>query len=238
MRAYDLHVHSEFSEGESTLEQLARMAKDLGYSGFCFTAHWKDQRQLEIIETEIERVEKVVGVRTFSGFEARDIRELRKLAEMRRMFDILLVRGGDLETNRAAVETPEVDILSRPEYGRNDSGMNHTLAKLAAKNNVAIEINLRSIMTTSGYNRAKILKQMRQNVMLAKKYKAPLVVCSGGISHFELRDPMSMASMVVQLGLDLKGAKGCVTTVPEEIIGRAKERRSEKWVMPGVKVVG
>ncbi|MCS7105860.1 MAG: ribonuclease P, partial [Candidatus Aenigmarchaeota archaeon] len=191
----------------------------------------------EILKTEIERVRKEIGIEIFLGFEARNLKELRALVKRRKEFDVLLVRGGDLELNREACEIPEVDILTHPELGRQDSGLNHVLAKLAAKNFTAIEINFREIMFTTKKTRCLVLRNIQQNVRLAKKYKAPLVICSGAINHFELRDPYSLISIGCELGLELKEAKEAVSKIPQEIIKKIRERKDENWILPGVKVV-
>lgn len=237
MKFFDLHVHSAFSEGESTIEQLAQHAKELGYAGICFSEYYEGRAQLEKLKAEIAKAARKTKIEILLGFEARNTRELKKLADIRskRMFDMLLARGGDLSLNRAAVEAKEVDILTHPEHGRYDCGMNHVMAKLAKRNNVAIEINFREILTSTKKTRSHILANMRDNVSLAKKYKMSIVLCSGAISHWELRDPLIMASMAEQLGLPLKQAKENVSKVPEKIMKRAKERKGDKWVMPGVR---
>ncbi|MGC8812474.1 MAG: ribonuclease P protein component 3 [Candidatus Aenigmatarchaeota archaeon] len=237
MNFFDFHVHSIFSGGESSIEELASMAKILGFKGFCFTAYPLDKKEEEILKTEIERVKKEIGIEIFLGFEARNIKELRYLTKKRKEFDVLLVRGGDLELNREACETPEVDILTHPELGRQDSGLNHVFVKLAAKNFTAIEINFREMMFTTKKTRCLVLKNIQQNIKLAKKYKAPLIICSGAINHFEMRDPYSLISIGCQLGLELKEAKETVSKTPQEIIKRINERKSEEWVMPGVRIV-
>lgn len=234
MKTYDLHVHSAFSEGESSLEQLAGMAKRLGYSGICFAEYFENERQLKKLKTEVAKVERKVGIEILLGFEARSVKELRILRNKRKLFDILLVRGGDLRMNRTACETPEVDILTHPEYNRNDAGLNHVMMKLAKRNNVAVEINYREILTASEKTRSKILANMRNNVKLAKKYGVPIILCSGAISHYELRDPLCMASTATQLGLTLKEAKDAVSKVPSSIVKKSKTRKGKKWVMPGV----
>lgn len=143
MKYYDLHVHSAFSEGESTIDQLAQRAKELGYIGICFAEYYEGRDQLHKLKECVAEAVRKSGIEILLGFEARNEKELRKLADMRKMFDILLARGGDLKMNRAAVETREVDILTHPEHGRYDCGMNHVMARLAKKNNVAIELNFR-----------------------------------------------------------------------------------------------
>lgn len=236
MRYFDMHLHSAFSEGTSSIEQLASTAKNLRYSGICFAEYFKSLDQIKKLYEEIEKVKQKVGIEISLGFEAKNPKELMKLVNVRRKFDVLLVNGGDLKLNRLACETPEVDILTHPEYERIDSGMNHVLMKEAAKNNVAIEVNFREILITSKNTRSKVLHNIEQNIRLAKKYKTPIILCSGAISHFELRSPECLISMANQLGLELNESYRCLSDVPEKVLKQSKERRSEKFVMPGVKI--
>ncbi|MEM7821418.1 MAG: RNase P subunit p30 family protein [Candidatus Aenigmatarchaeota archaeon] len=237
MKAYDLHVHSAFSGGESSLEELASMAKELGYCGICFTSYPLRKEEEEILKAEIKRVEEKTKIKILLGFEARNIKELIQLANRRREFDILLARGGDLNLNRKACGTPEVDILTHPEYNRNDSGLDHVSVRLAAENNVAIEINFREILLSTKRNRSIVLKNIAQNVFLAKKFGAKIILCSGAISCWELRAPECLVSMACQLGLEYKEAKDAITNIPSNIIKMIEERKDEKWIMPGVKIV-
>ncbi len=39
MAGYDLHVHSQFSDGDLTIEELALIAKEVGLTGFALTDH-------------------------------------------------------------------------------------------------------------------------------------------------------------------------------------------------------
>ncbi len=237
MKFYDLHVHSAFSAGESSIEQLAEIARVLGYRGFCFSAYFQGEGQLKKLHEEIEKVRRKMPIEIYLGFEARDAKEVEKLRALRRRFDVMLVHGGDLELNRIAVETPEVDILTHPELNRNDSGLNDVLLRLAARNKVAIEINFREVANASKGTRAKILKNISQNVRMAKRTKTPIVVCSGALSHYELKDPQVLVSFANYLGLDMDDAKDSLSKVPETGLKESKQRKSEKWVMPGVKVV-
>jgi ribonuclease P/MRP protein subunit RPP1 len=237
MSFFDLHMHSAFSEGESSLEQLATAAKQLGYKGICLAEYYKNDEQIKKLKTEIERIKQKAGIEIFLGFEARNLKELNVLREKRKRFDVLLVRGGDLRLNREAVETPEVDILTHPEFERQDCGMNHILMKAASKNNVAIEINFREVLVSSKRTRSMILRHMTQNIKLAKKFKAPIIVCSGALSHWDVVDPQCLISFVNLLGLELNEAKNTISKVPEKIIKQIKERKSEDWIVPGVKVV-
>jgi ribonuclease P/MRP protein subunit RPP1 len=238
MRFYDLHVHSAFSGGESSVQQLAETAKFLGYKGFCFSTYFEGPDHAKMLRVELEKVSKKVGIDIYLGFEAREPKEVEKLRQMRRKFDVFLVRGGDLEMNRLAVETPEVDILTHPESGRTDSGMNDVLFRMAAKNNVAIEINFREILNTSKSGRARLMRNVSENVRMARRVKAPLIVCSGALSHWEMKDPLVLTSFAHILGLEMKEAKAALSSVPEAIIRESEKRKSDRWVMPGVEEVG
>jgi len=237
MNFFDLHMHSAFSEGTSSLEQLASTAKTLGYKGICFSSYFSGNEVIKKFYDEIEKIKQKVGIEIFLGFEARNVKELNMLIERRKKFDILLAKGGDLKLNRLACETPEVDILTHPEFERNDSGLNHVLVRAAAKNDVAIEINFREVLIYSKKTRAKVIANISRNVELAKKYGAPLIICSGAISHYELRDPLVMSSFATTLGMNLKYSKDSISKVPENILNEIKKRKSEKWIMPGVEII-
>jgi len=236
MKYFDLHIHSAFSEGTSSLEQLAQTAKKLNYSGICFVEYFQNDDQIKKRYEEIRKVSEKVGIEIFLGFEARNPHELEVLVQKRRKFDILLAQGGDLKMNRAAVETPEVDILTHPSFERTDSGMNHILMKLARENSVAIEINFREILINEEKSRSKVLANIISNVNLAKKIHVPMIICSGSLSHWELRAPLELISFLMEVGLKINEAKECLTKVPEKIVLQSKERRDKKWIAPGVKI--
>ncbi len=232
-----MHVHSIFSEGLTPLEDLAQTAKDFGYSGFCFTTYFQGFEKIKEIYEEIERVKQRVKIEILLGIEAKSVKELKILADKRKKFDVLLVKGGNLNLNRIACETPEVDILTHPELNREDSGLNHVLVKSAAKNDVSIEINFREVMITSKRTRTKIISNIYNNVKLAKKYGANLIICSGAISSYELKDPYVLTSFGTLFDLSLEESKNCLTKNPESIIQKIKQRKSENWVMPGVEII-
>jgi ribonuclease P/MRP protein subunit RPP1 len=237
MNYYDFHINSSFSEGESSIDEIARRAKLLGFRGICFAEYFKNKNKLKSLKKETSEVSKKIGIEILIGFEAKTMKELKKLARVRRLYDVLLVRGSDLNLNRKAVQTKEVDILAHPESKRKDSGFNHTMAKLATKNKVAIEINFREILVSSKNTRSYIMHKISENVKLCKKYKTPIITCSGAVTHWQLRDPKILISMGCLLGLELNGAKKSISEVPENIIKMIRERQDKKWIKPGVKVM-
>jgi len=234
---YDLHVHSTFSSGESSLEDIVKTAKELGYKGIGFVSYPLKKEEENLLIAEINRVSKEYNFEIYLGFEATNKIELKKLLNRRREFDLLLVRGGTNFMNRIAVENRGVDILTHPDYERKDCGINHLLTRLAKENEVAIEINFREVLNSEGMIRKNILANHMEIIRLYKKFKFPLIVSSGALSHWQIKDPKVLISYLVTLGLEMKEAKGALIKTPKRIIERAKEWKSEKWIMPGVRLV-
>jgi len=234
---YDFHVRSDFSEGKSSIQDFANRGKLLGYKGICITEYFQSKEQIEELKKKCEEIGKELGIDVFVGFQAKNTKELAKLIPLRREYDLLSVRGGDLELNRKAVETPEVDILLHPEFERRDSGFNHIMAKLAKDNNVAVEINFREILLSSKNTRSHIVHNISENVKLCRKFHVPIIICSGAASYLQMKDPKVLISMGKLLGMELKEAKKCVSDVPKDIICMVKERQSKNWIRPGVKVI-
>jgi len=237
MNFYDFHIHPEFSEGESSIEEIARRAKLLGFKGICITNYLTSKSRIKSLKKEISEVSEKLRFDIFIGLQTKTTDQLKKLVRMRRDYDVLLVKGSDLNFNRKAIQTKEVDILTHPELNRKDSGLNHVMVKLATKNNVAIEVNFREILQSSKNTRSVIMHNIAENVRLCKKYKTPIIICSGAASHWQLKDPKVLISMGCLLGLELNEAKKALSEVPENIIKMIKERQDKKWVRPGIKVV-
>ena len=234
---YDLHIHSTFSSGESTLEEIVKAAKDFGYKGIGFISYPLKKEEEDFLKAEINRVSKEYNFEIYLGFEATNKIELKKLLNRRREFDLLLVRGGTNFMNRIAVENRGVDILTHPDYERKDCGINHVLARLAKENEVAIEINFREALNSEGLARKNVLANHMEIIRLYKKFRFPLIISSGALSHWQIKDPKVLISYLVTLGLEMKEAKEALRETPKKIIERAKEWRSEKWIMPGVRLV-
>ncbi len=95
----------------------------------------------------------------------------------------LVVQAKDDEFNRKALEYGKFDILLSPELGerktklrQSDSGLNHVLAKIAAKNKIAIGINLDEIRAMPKENKAMTLTKIKQNIAICRKAKTQLAI--------------------------------------------------------------
>jgi len=228
---YDLYVHASNSIGESTIEDMASWAKQAGLDGIGIV-YFPEQLQLRPVLPKAD-----VDLVSVCVIKAPGIAELEeRVARSRQKAEIIAVYGGDYDINRAACSNPAVDVLLHPELGRHDSGLDHICIHAAKENNVAIELNFHSLLESYRKHRVSVLAAMRKNIMLCRKYGAPIIVASGSLSKWDLRSGRELASLANLLGLELGKAIESVSTVPERIVAANREKLAGKrW--EGVRVI-
>lgn len=235
MRTYDLHVHAS-PFGESSAEDIVSLAKHFGWTGIALSCFPDSE---EVVEAHSRLVDSL-KTKDFDVVRAVEIKvetpnELGSMLDrVRKKAEIIIVRGGDAEINRAAVATNQVDILSHPETQRNDSGIDPIMAKAAADNNVCIELNFRQILNSYRKSRVHTLAHMRQNLKLANKYGFPIAITSGAYSKWELRAPRELAAFGVNIGMELEDSFRSLEALR---IDANRQKLNQDWVMPGVTMV-
>ncbi len=239
---YDFHIYPDTAIGKDSIEDIARQAERLGLSGIVMADHIKDGNK-DNIDAILNKIPEIRSdnLAIYSGvvIDADDPNILNKqIRKYRKKVDIIIVSGGNSKINRAAVENPRVDILSHPERGRRDSGLDDVMVKLAAKNSVAIEIDFRKILNTYSKVRSHILNHMRINAQLAKKYGAPMIITSGAHEISEMRAGRELASIGVLIGLELSEGLDCVSVIPSGMLDHSSKVKDGNYIMQGVEIVG
>lgn len=99
-----------------------------------------------------------------------------------------IVMAQDDEFNRKILEHGKFDILLSIEGGtrknkirQEDSGLNHVLSKIAAKNNISIGIELEEIANLQSKEKASRLAKIIQNVKICRKSKTKIAIKSKSI---------------------------------------------------------
>ncbi len=87
-----------------------------------------------------------------------------------------VVKANNDTFNRALLEYGKFDILLSPESGiRQDtlkginSGLNEVLARIAAKNNIALGIDLSELRVLGKKEKAQRISKIRQNIRICRK---------------------------------------------------------------------
>ncbi len=67
------------------------------------------------------------------------------------------------------------------------SGLNHVLCSLAKSSNVSVAFSFSDILSSSGMLRGMVLGRMRQNIMLCRKYRVPMLIASFSSGPYGMR---------------------------------------------------
>jgi DNA polymerase (family 10) len=162
----DLHVHSDWSDGRDSVEDMAKAAKALGYKYLGISdhsagrgiAHGLDAKRVRKQIAEIKKLnQKISGIHVFSGLEV-DIRAdgtLDAPDELLEELDVVTAavhsainQSQQRMTRRLilALESPHVDVLAHPTSrllpGREPAAVDmEAVFKAAAKTRTVLEIN-------------------------------------------------------------------------------------------------
>jgi ribonuclease P/MRP protein subunit RPP1 len=235
MKFYDLHAETV----ENNIQQMAEFAEKLGYSGIAICNTFENIEKLKQLKEEISKVKSNIEIYLGVKIKAKDPQEMNEIvSKVREHVLIVIVAGGDYSINRAACENPRVDILAHPELKRIDNGLDEACLNSAAQNNVAIQVNLREIAITFRRPRSYILNNVATNIRISEKLRAPLIICSGAQSVWDMRDPRELVAIANVLGLELGKAFNCVTNVPQSIIENNKKILEGRKITEGVELVG
>ena len=223
---YDFHVNCE--------SKLIEEASRLGYSGLALFNHG---RKPDSDETDNRKaLEEDYSIKLYSGIliNAKNPDDLRqKVNKARKKADVVMVRGGDQKINRAACEDPRVDVLSKPYLQRRDCGINHVIAKKAAINNVAVELNIKHLTKTNSYLHYKVLSYFREIIKLKRKFDFPIIITSNAKSIYDLHTPRDLIALSGCFGMDHKESVSALSQTPLNIIERNRQR--DKIIIEGVK---
>jgi len=162
----DLHMHTDWSDGHNSTEEMALAAKDLGYQYIAITehsggrgiAHGLDEERLRKQIAEIKALnERLGGIHVLTGIEV-DIRAdgsldmphgiLSELDVVIAAVHSAMNQSEEKMTKRvlSAIENPDVDIIAHPTCRllgeREPIAIDmEAILQAAAKNNKILEIN-------------------------------------------------------------------------------------------------
>ena len=162
----DLHVHTNWSDGVATVEQVVLKALELGYSYLAITDHAtkiKVVRSLDIekIDAQIEEVQRISmkypGIKVFTGVEVDILKDGSLLVpdDVLSRLDVVVasihqdISGSDysvVDRLTTAARNPNVDIIGHPTgrfLGRRAGNWSEfeKLFQLSASNGTFLEIN-------------------------------------------------------------------------------------------------
>ena len=249
MKFYDLNLRGQNYENDLALIKEANkfgwdyLNLNYSYADFDESIQYLDDLNEELSNidfNETYRIKKTnfdyakvsMGINILSS----NSNEIRKITnKYREKSNYISCLGGDLKINRFVCENYKIDVLSRPYYKRRDSGMNHVLAKEAAKNNVAIELCFRDILNNHLRYRANVIASFKEILMFHRKFNFPLILTTDSKSIYDIRSTRDIVAFFKSIGFNDKEIYNGFYYYPKEILDFNHERKN--MIVRGVKII-
>ena len=225
---FDFHVNDD--------PKLVDEVDRLGYGGLTLFSNGKENKPENTSGSGTSSRRNSIKIYKGTHIHAKNPEIMRqKVKKSRKKAHVIMVHGGDQKINRAACENPQVDILSVPYMKRRDCGINHVMAKKAAHNEVAIELNIGYLTKTKYYLHYKVLSHFREILKLKRKYNFPLIITSDAKSIYDLHTPQDLLALSRCFGMKRGEAENALSETPLKIIERSEIRNNV--VVEGVKLI-
>ncbi|KYC49171.1 MAG: Ribonuclease P protein component 3 [Candidatus Methanofastidiosum methylothiophilum] len=159
--------------------------------------------------------EKIKSENTLFGIEIDDeSKNAKKIIRKAEGIDIIIFKSKDSKENREALKIKEITLISNPD------NLDSVCFDLARENSIGFEINLQDFFNSQRYRRVKTLEGYRELLKAYRKFLFPIVLTSGARDSYEVKTPLTLLSFGCILGMDIREAKGAITTVPEMLINK------------------
>ena len=232
MKFYDLNVRGQNFDNDL---KLIKEASKFGWNHINLNYSPDYYKKAQDYYNELSQ-EVTADISMGINIVAKNQNEARKIAnKFRSKSNYISCLGGDLKLNRGICENVKMDVLSRPYYKRHDSGMNHVLAKLAAKNNVAIELCFRDILNQHLKYRANAIASFKEILKFHRKYNFPIILTTDTKYLYDVRTTRDIVAVFKSIGFTNEEIYKGFYHYPKEILNFNKQRKN--IIVQGVKVI-
>ena len=216
MDFFDLYVPAE-----EKAEEVVKLAEDMDFSGIGISHIYKGKEGLNDYLEKMDDIDSKteIDIIRCCAIEPESPEEMEsQVGKIRQKVELVAVKGGNFDVNRAAVEDRRIDILLHPEYKRKDSGIDHKTAKAASENDVTIGLVFHTLHQTYGKVRSHVLRHMKKSIQLCNKYGANITVVSGAEDKYSIKEPRELASLLRVLDVEPPESMRYVSYLPEGIV--------------------
>jgi ribonuclease P/MRP protein subunit RPP1 len=232
----DLHLRINPKDTQ-TAQRLIVKAKQLGYHSISvpFTQGLQET-EATILKDMCTKTGMDFVLR--ADFRPRTQEDLmRFLRKFRRKFEVICITCDSKEVARQAAKDRRVDLINFPSLDYHKRFFDRAEAELASCSLTGLEVDVKSLLVMEGPARVRLLSCLRREVAVAIEFHVPVVVSSGVDIENLLRMPRDLASLAYLFGLDEAQALDAISTNPNAIVLRNREKFSSKFIAPGISVV-
>lgn len=186
--------------GDTSVKRFAIEAKDLGYDS------------LVAIDTPAGLFD---GMEIFSGIVLQNTSMRDVIARVKRAKDddvIVSVSARDNGFNRAAIGLRGVHIL-RGIQAADKTAFDHVTAKMAADNNVAIDIDLSVLISDRGIARQRAIHRYRDVLIFERRFEFPVTLSSHARSYLDLRAVREITGLCSLIGMETSDVEKALDSV-------------------------
>jgi RNase P/RNase MRP subunit p30 len=235
-RFTDLHLRINPKDQQITQRLIAKAAR-FGYSyvSVPFTSSVQED-QVTALKATCTRAGLDFILR--ADFKPKTQEELMHfLRKFRRKFEVICIICDNKEVARQAAKDRRVDLLNFPSLDYHKRFFDRAEAELASCSLAALEVDVKSLLVLEGPPRVRLLASLRREVAIAREFHVPIVVSSGVSEEHLMHTPRDMASLGYLFGLGEAEALDTVSTNPQAIVLRNREKLTSKFIAPGIRMI-
>ena len=163
----------------------------------------------------------------------------RMLKGNRRKHEVISVLCLSKGVARQAAKDPRVDLLRFPRdtSRRRTVWLDRQQASLAGESGCHYEVVASDLLIQDPEKLGYVIKQLRKEVLNARRSDVPVVLSSGANSVHDMRDPKSLAALMSLAGLGEEESLDLVSVNPSALVERNRDKLSASYVSPGVRVM-
>jgi ribonuclease P/MRP protein subunit RPP1 len=163
----------------------------------------------------------------------------RMLKGSRRKHEVISVLCLSKGVARQAAKDSRVDLLRFPmdPSMRRAPWFDRQQASLAGEGGCHFEVVASVLLNQDSAKLGYVIKQLRKEVLNARRYDVPVVLSSGAESVQGMRDPRSLAALMNLVGLGEEESLDLISENPWVLVERNRDKLSASYVSPGVRVM-
>jgi ribonuclease P/MRP protein subunit RPP1 len=176
--------------GDSSVRRMALEAKKLGFDRLVAAA---------------TASREFAGIEVYSGIliertATKDI--INRVRREKNTKTVLSVQAGDNAFNRAMISLKGVHIIRGIQLA-DKTAFDHVAAKMAADNQVAIDIDLSRLVSGRGINRQRAIHRYRDVLVLERRFEFPITISSHARSILEMRAVREIVGLCTLLDMEI-----------------------------------
>lgn len=232
----DLHSIPNLKEIDAAF-QFIKKIKILDYNHVGFPTNiFSDRQSIGLIRNFCKKIR--IDFVSRIDLIPKNRNELKsQLRKVRRKYEVICVICKNKEVARQAAKDRRVDLLNFPSLYFRNRFFDRSEAELASNSLAALEIDVKPLLVLEGSSRIRLLSFLRRETSIAKDFHIPIVLSSGVSEITLLRKPREIATLMFLLDFSEASALDTVSTNPNIIVSRNREKLGSSFVAPGISIV-